>query len=724
MEVVPYYDRGNLVHITTHTVLENLLTGMLLVVVVLVLFLGNVRVALITALNIPLALLVAFSGMVMTGTSANLISIGAIDFGIVVDSTVIMAENVFRHLGSHGQGSMKDRIQTAAAEVGGPMMLSTLIIGVSFVPLFTMTGVTGVIFAPMAHTYAFAIAGAVAFGVTLTPALLSMLIGTDVEDKESALLKRLHRWYDPAFDFAMRRPKSTLVLSLIPILLCVALFPLLGGELMPKLEEGNLWIRATLPTSISPEEASKYVNRMREVIRGCPDDPPCPAASRKYPEIETVVSQLGRPDDGTDVAGFYNAEFFAPLRPFGEWPRGVTKERLTEEIARELEGRFPGVVFNFSQAISDNVEEALSGVKGENSVKVIGPDLTINQARAEDIADVLGAVKGIRDLGVIRSLGQPNIRITADREAGARYGLNSGDVNDIVQAAIGGKAVTQLFEGERRFDVVVRWLESYRSSVRAMSEIQVSTPEGQQIPLGQLASITKEVGPSVIYREDSHRYTPVKFSVRGRDLQSTIAEAQREVNRKVRLPYDTHLEWAGQIGELKAALRRLSIIIPITFALILLLAYVAVRTWIDTVIVFVSILVGCTGGVLALLVTGINFSVSAAKGFVSIFGLAILGAILVVTYYQRLRRDGLSVEDAARGAAEKRFRPVLMTTLVATLGLLPAALSNGIGAQTQKPLAVVVIGGSLILAALTRIIQPSLLVLAHRSGDSKQDAPA
>jgi cobalt-zinc-cadmium resistance protein CzcA len=723
VEVVPYYDRGNLVKVTTRTVLENLAVGMILVTVVLIVFLGHSRAALITALNIPLALLLAFCGMVLTGTPANLISLGAVDFGIVVDSTVIMTENVFRHLGSHGRGSMGQRIVAAAKEVGGPMTFSTLIIGVAFLPLFTMTGVSGVIFSPMAHTYAFAIGGAIVLALTLTPALLSKLVPADTEEKDSAVMRLLHRLYDPVFNFALRRPKTMMALALIPIGLCGVLYPLLGGEFMPKLEEGNFWIRATLPTSISLEESAKYVGRMRNVLRGCAGDTDtgCDGKNRKYPEVETVVSQLGRPDDGTDVSGFYNIELFAPLLPFDKWPRGVTKESLTDQIAKELEQQFPGVIFNFSQMISDNVEEALSGVKGENSVKVIGPDLRTNEAKADEIADAMEKVGGVHDLGVFRSLGQPNIKITIDRAAASRYGLNSGDVDAVIQAAIGGQTVTQVYEGEKHFDLVVRWLEPYRNSIPAIRQITVAAPDGTQIPLGQLASITKEEGPSVIFREDGHRYSPVKFSVRGRDLKSTVVEAQQKIASAVHLPYDIHLEWAGQMNELKDAMGRLSVIIPLTFALIAILVYGAVRTWVDTLIVFISILVASTGGVLALLIAHINFSVSAAMGFISIFGIAIQGAILVVSYFQRLReQQGLSIEEAARQAAEKRFRPVLMTTLVATLGLTPAALSNGIGSQTQKPLAVVVIGGSLILALLTRVLQPPLLVVAHRWLEAKR----
>ncbi len=701
MDIEPYYDRGQLVALTTHTVLENLIIGMVLVSLVLMVFIGNIRAALITALNIPIALLIAFTGMVALGTPANLISLGAVDFGIVIDSTVIMIENIFRHLGGHGSGSIIRRIQAAAGEVGRPMAFSTLIIGVAFLPLFTITGVSGVIFSPMAQTYAFAIGGAIILALTVTPVLTSKLVSPQTEDKESFAMRALHRLYQPAFDFALRKPKIAFVGMLVPILLCVALFPLLGREFMPKLEEGNFWVRATLPMSVSLEQSARHVGRMRSILKS-------------HPEIVTVVSQLGRPDDGTDVAGFFNIELFAPLKPLDQWPRGLTKPKLTEQLSNELQDAFPGVIFNFSQMISDNVEEALSGVKGENSVKVIGPDIRANEATADAIVDVMSKVPGVKDLGWFHSMGQPSIKIVPDRVQCERYGLNTGDVEAVVQAAIGGQAVTQVFEGEKSFALTVRWLEQYRNSVNAIRKITVASPDGSQIPLGQLAAITEEGSPSVIYREDGRRYSPVKFSVRGRDLGSTIRDSENGIEQKIRLPPAAHLEWAGEINELKDAMGRLQIIIPLTLLLIGFLVFSAVKTWIDTLLVLVSIPVACTGGVLALLITGEHFSVSAAMGFISIFGIAIQDAILIVTYAQRQWAEGKSLEDGARNAAEQRFRPVLMTTLVATLGLLPAALSNGIGAQTQKPLAIVVIGGSLILAVLTRILQPPLLVLAHR----------
>jgi cobalt-zinc-cadmium resistance protein CzcA len=700
MDLHPYYDRTELIHTTTRTVLHNLVLGMVLVSAVLLLFLGNWRAAAIAALNIPLALFAALTGMAVGGTPANLISLGAVDFGIIIESTVIMIEACFRHLGRDAAGTKNQRILAAASEVGRPVVFSTIILGVAFLPLFTLTGVTGVIFSPMAHTYAYAIAGAFLLSLTLTPTLASRL-PLGLEERDNAMLRYLHRVYVPATEWTLSRPAVAAVLGLVPVFLFFALFPFVGREFMPKLEEGNFWIRATLPLSVSLPQSSRYVRRMREILRA-------------KPEVVTVVSQVGRPDDGTDVGGPYNIELFVPLKPFEKWPRGMDKERLTRALSDRFAREFPGIVFNFSQNIQDNVEEALSGVKGENTIKVVGPSLSVDEQKAREIVTALKTVRGIEDLGMVQTLGQPNLTITPDRAACGRYGLNVGDVESVVQAAIGGQAVTQVFEGEKRFDLVVRWQEAYRDSVRRIQEILVGTPDGAQVPLGQIAAIREEEGPASVYREDNHRYVPVKFSVRGRDLKSALEEGRERIARSVSLPYDTHLEWAGEINELKDAERRLTVIVPLTLLLIGLLAYGSVRSLPETVIVLLTIPLACSGGLLALIVTGINFSVSAAMGFISIFGIAIQDGILVTSYTQRFWREGKGTEDGIRLGAERGFRPVLMTSLVAMLGLLPAALSNAIGAQTQKPLAVVVIGGALFVAFLTRIVRPPMLLLARR----------
>jgi cobalt-zinc-cadmium resistance protein CzcA len=700
MDLHPYYDRTELIHTTTRTVLHNLVLGMFLVSAVLLLFLGNWRAAAIAALNIPLALFAALTGMALGGTPANLISLGAVDFGIIIESTVIMIESCFRHLGRDVSGNRRERIAGAATEVGRPVVFSTIILGVAFLPLFTLTGVTGVIFSPMAHTYAYAIAGAFLLSLTLTP-VLARHLPMGLEERDNALLRFLHRIYRPATEWTLRRPGAAAVIGLVPVLLFFLLFPFVGREFMPKLEEGNFWIRATLPLSVSLPQSSRYVRRMREILRA-------------KPEVVTVVSQLGRPDDGTDVGGPYNIELFVPLKPFDKWPRGMDKEKLTRSLSDQFAREFPGIVFNFSQNIQDNVEEALSGVKGENTIKVVGPSLEVDEQKAREIAGVLKTVRGIEDLGIVQTLGQPNLTITPDRSVCARYGLNVGDVESVIQAAIGGQAVTQVFEGEKRFDLIVRWQEPYRDNVRRIQEILVGTPDGGQVPLGQVAAVREEQGPATVFREDNHRYVPVKFSVRGRDLKSTLEEAREKIAGSATLPYDTHLEWAGEINELKDAERRLTVIVPLTLLLIGLLAYGSVRSFPETVIVLLTIPLACSGGLLALIVTGINFSVSAAMGFISILGIAIQDGILVTSYTQRFWREGKSIEEGIRLGADRGFRPVLMTSLVAMFGLLPAALSNAIGAQTQKPLAVVVIGGALFVAFLTRIVRPPMLLLARR----------
>jgi cobalt-zinc-cadmium resistance protein CzcA len=690
-----------------------------------------------------LALLAAFLGMVLTGTPANLISLGAVDFGIIVDSTVIVVESAHHHL-RHGHGPPVERIRAAVAEVAGPMLSSTLILVVAFLPLFLLTGVAGVIFSPLARTYAFSIGGAVVLALTLTPVLASLLLRREPRPEahpphppahgslpsDSPAMRRLRRLYAPLFSLALARPWAAVALAAAPLALAIALGPLLGGEFMPKLEEGNFWIRATLPLSVSLEQSSRYVDRMRRILLGCPVGPSAGCERRSRPEVRTVISQLGRPDDGTDASGFYNLELFAPLAPREEWRPGVTKESLTEELSRELEADFPGFSFNFSQYIADNVEEALSGVKGENTVKVVGPDLRVNEQKAREIVATLARVPGIADLGMYESLGQPDVRVTPDRELCRRHGLNVGDVGAVLQAAVGGAVATQIYQGEMRFDLVVRWKQQFRKDLRQLRELLVPTPDGAQVPLGQLAQVEIVEGPSRIWREDGSRFAPVKFSVRGADLSTTIRAAERAVDEAVQRPADTHLEWAGEMDELRTARSRLSLVVPLTLLVIGFLTWSAVRTLRATLVALAGVPIACAGGVLMLLATGTPLSISAAMGFVSIFGIAVQDSLLVVTWAQRLWLQGASLEDGARGAAERYLGPVLMTTTVALIGLLPAALSRGIGSETQRPLALVVIGGALALLVLPRLLQPALLVLAHRgkelgrAGGEPEEAPA
>ncbi|HVR64173.1 MAG TPA: efflux RND transporter permease subunit, partial [Polyangia bacterium] len=582
--------------------------------------------------------------------------------------------------------------------------ISTIIIGAAFIPLFTLTGVSSVLFTPMARTYAFAIGGAVVLAVFLLPVLTSKLLknGIHESEDEGPVMRFLNRIYNPPFEAALRHPRTALALLAIPIFAAFVLFPLLGRDFMPKLEEGNFWIRSTFPVSISLEKSFEFSNRMRKVLA-------------EYPEVLSVVSEIGRPDDGTDVTGLSNVEFFCPLKPFDEWPRGLTKEKLTDIVRARMQRDFPGVTFNFSQYISDNVEEAVSGVKGENSIKIIGPDLDVNEKKAAEIMKVLRTVQGITDIGTFRTLGQPEITIVPDRTVCSRYGINPGDINAIIQGLIGDLPVTQVYEGEKFFALTTRLQAQFRDSLEAIRQIPVQSPDGNFLPLGQLASITRQEGPLVVFREDGQRLSPVKFSVRGRDLASAITEAKARIAKQVKLPYDVHLVWSGEIAELDSAEARLLLIIPITLAAIAFLIFIAVRSWPALLIVLVDIPLACTGGVLALLLTGMHFSQSAAIGFVSVFGIAVQDALLLVTYFQQLHfNEGLSLDDAARVASHRRFRPVLMTTLTAILGLLPAALSNGIGSQSQKPLAIVVIGGALNLLILTRLVQPPMCVIAYR----------
>ncbi len=702
-KIVPYYDRRALVYTTLHTVSENLALGMLLVFLVLLFFLGNLRAAIIAAINIPLAMLGAFTLLYLTGTPANLLSLGAVDFGIIIDSTVIVIENIFRHLTSDENPSETTLlcIKRASSEVGGPMFYSTLIFIIAFLPLFTMRGVEGVIFSPMSHTYSFALTSAILLAVTLTPVLSSFLLRKGMRETHNFVWEGLHRFYHNLFVRIMRWPKLTVAIIVFIMAAGLSQFSRLGGEFLPKLEEGNIWARATLPLTTSLANADDVAGGVRRVFQS-------------FPEVTTVVSQTGRPDDGSDTTGFFNVEFSVDLKPAGEWPRGVTKERLVAQIADQLNSRFPGVNFSFSQNIEDNVEEALSGVKGVNAIKVYGPDLDVDERIANEIKEVVGGVPGMTDLAVYRAMGQPNLMITPDRAACSRYGLNVGDVNGVVQAAIGGQAVTQVLQGERAFNLVVRWLPKYRESLNAIRQIRIAQPSGGYVQLDQVADIKTVEGASFIYREGLQRYVPVRFSVRGRDMQTTIDKAKRIVSRQIKLPQGVHLDWVGEYNELQQANRRLSIIIPLALVLIMGVLYAATLSLLNTFILMAQIPLACLGGVLALVITGTPFSISAAVGFISIFAIAIMDGILLNFYIHQLWNEGHSVVDSIVMGADRRFRALMMTALVDGLGLLPAALSTRIGAQTQRPLAIVVIGGAISIALLTRVFHPTLVYLLHR----------
>lgn len=702
VKIETFYDRTALIHTTIETVTDILLSGMALVFVLLYVFLGNLRAALIVALTIPLALLFTFSMMVMMGQSANLISLGAIDFGIIVDATLIMVESVFFHLAHfHHPGlTVPHHVVRAAKQVGRPIFYSTAIIVVAFIPLFTMRGVPGKIFAPMSITYGFALLGALLMAFTLAPVLCSILLSSAVKEEDTALVRGVRRLYTRVLDWALTH--EFVVIAGVGGLMLVSLVALqfLGGEFMPALEEGNLWVRATMPVDISFEQAARISGDIRRVFR-------------ESPEVTTVVSQLGRPDDGTDPTSFFNSEFLANLRPQKEWRPNLTKEGLIAEIEERLQA-IPGVVLNFSQVIQDNVEEAMSGVKGENSIKLFGSDLKVMEEKAVEIERVMRTVPGVKDLGIFRLMGQPNLLIQVDRQASARYGLQVADVNAVVQAAVGGQAVTQVYEGERLFDLVVRFSPEFRQDMETISNILVSTPEGARIPLKQIAKISTETGAFIIYRENNQRYIPIKFSVRDRDLASTVDEAQARLAREITLPDRYHLEWAGQYDQLKSEQKRLAVVVPISLLIILFLLFTAFNSLTNALLVLVTVPFALIGGVLTLVATGTNFSISAAVGVISTLGVAILGGVLLISRIEDLRQMGDSLEAAVRKGADSQLRPILMATLGAAIGLFPAAIATGIGSQAQKPLARVVVGGMLTAAVLILIVLPVLYLLVHR----------
>ena len=729
------YDRSDLIHVTTHTVLHNMVAGIVLIFLLQWAFLGNFRSAVIVATTIPFALSFAIGLMVLRGESANLLSVGAIDFGLVVDATVIMVENIYRHLAEatahlgtgpstlhriRVRGGFRGKtgtISVAAAEVSQSIFFAAAIIIAGFVPLFTLSGIEGHIFGPMAKTYAYAIAGGLIATFTIAPALSLILFQDKVEERETPIVRQLRRVYEPALEFVLANRIITFAgLALIALLAVFALRSL-GLEFLPKLEEGNLWVRATFPQSVSLENSDIYVNQMRVLMS-------------KYREVQSVVSQHGRPDDGTDATGFFNAEFFVPLKPFDTWPSGTTKEKLTQDMTNSLEQRFPGVNFNFSQYIQDNVEEAASGVKGENSVKVYGNDLETLEKTADSIAAVLAKIPGITDLAVLRSLGQPTIRIDVDRVRAARYGLAPGDVNAVVQTAIGGQSAGDLYEGssDRHFPMMVRLAAPFRQNLDAIRHIPIAAPAGTgsgviQIPLEDVADVLLVSGAAFIYREQQQRYVPIKFSVRGRDLGGAVLEAQRAVESSVLLPGGYRLEWVGEFGNLQEAVARLGVAVPLALALIVLLLYLNFSSLRDALLAASVIPMALLGGILALWVSGTPFSVSSAIGFVALFGIAAMDGILILSYYHLSLDSGLDRASAMLQTCRTQLRPVMMTCIVACVGLIPAAFSTGIGSQVQRPLALVVVGGMLLAPVLILLVLPVLILKFSRAQELPRELP-
>jgi len=726
VQIQKIYDRTDLINVTTRTVLHNMIEGIVLIFFVQWMFLGNLRSAIIVATTIPFALFFAVTILLVRGESANLLSVGAIDFGLVVDATVIMVENIFRHLAGgskarDGDSIVLQRVRVsmalhgkfatiggAAIEVNQAIFFSAAIIIAGFVPLFTMSGIEGHIFGPMAKTYAYAILGGLIATFTVTPALSALLLHENIDETETFIVRGMRRVYRPVLEFALANRVITLGTGGLLFLIAALAVKSLGLEFLPKLEEGNLWIRGTMPPSISLEESNAYVNRMRNVIK-------------EFPEVVTVISQNGRPDDGTDAAGFFNAEFYVPLKPANTWPKGVDKEKLTELVSTALQTRFPGVEFSFSQTIEDNVEEAASGVKGQNSVKLYGSDLETLEKSAAQMKEVLGKVPGIADLAVLNSLGQPTVKIDIDRVRAARYGLSTGDINATIQAAIGGQAAGNLYEdgSDRNFPMVVRLAPEYRKSLDAIRRITVGaqTSNGTgviQVPLSELADVRLVSGASFVYREKQQRYIPIKFSVRGRDLGGAVLEAQQKIAEQVKLPGGYRLEWVGEFGNLQDAIQRLAVVVPLTVLLICFILYLDFSSLIDTLLAASVMPMALIGGIFALYVSGTPFSVSAAIGFVALFGIAAMDGIIVISYYNLLISDGIERGVAIRRTCEVQMRPVMMTCIAACVGLMPAAFSTGIGSQVQKPLALVVVGGILLAPVLILIVLPVLIELFSR----------
>jgi cobalt-zinc-cadmium resistance protein CzcA len=736
VKLVPFYDRTTLVSVTTSTVLHNLIFGCLLVFVVQWVFLGDLRSAIIVGVNIPFALFFSIIILVLRGEDANLLSIGAVDFGIIVDSAVILVENIFRNFQARPEERQQllsqlaegrwgadpssttrmesvawtDRLRlilVSATQVDKAVFFSATITVAAFVPLFTMQGVEGQIFNPMARTYGYALIGALIATFTVTPVLASYMIPERVSEFETVVVRALRAAYTPVLHWSLAHRKTMVAVGAGFLGFVALLIPHLGTEFLPALEEGNLWIRATLPPTISLEAAMPTVNRMREILL-------------RHPEVITVISQHGRPDNGSDAAGFNNVELFVPLKPFEEWAPGMTKEKLIDQVQAEFSNEFAGIGFNFSQYIQDNIEEGLSGVKGANSIKIIGPNLTTLEQIAGQVMREMTQVRGVADLGLFPVLGQPNLNIKVDRERAARYGLNAGDVNTVVQAAMGGAVATTLLEADRQFNVTVRVGPQYRDSIDAVRNIKVGfqSPSGNNayIPLSELADISLDTGASYIYHERNQRYIPIKFSVRGRDLGGTVAEAQARIDRNVKLPNGYRIAWAGEFEELQLAKQRLQVIVPISLALILLLLYGLFNSLRDSLMALAGIPFSIGGGVIALYVGNLDFSISAAVGFVSLFGVSVMNGILIITYYNQVRVGGLGTIEAMAHAAEQRMRPMLMTALSACIGLLPAAISTGIGSQVQRPLATVVVGGMLIGPIIMLVVVPALQTLLLRPG--------
>jgi len=707
VKVVPFYDRSDLVHETVRTVENNLLRGMLLVIVVLVFFLYDVRAGLIVAVTIPLSLMFAFACLDLQNASANLLSIGAIDFGILVDAAVIMVENIYRRLAESDDrpDGMFDIIRDAAAEVDRPLFYSVVVIVVSFLPIYVLTGPSGVLFKPMADTMIFALIGSLIVTLTLLPVLCSWLMRSGVRERRNALFERIRASYVRGLDHCLASPRRTVGVSALLLLASFLLSADVGAEFMPHLDEGALWVRATMPYTISFDESAKIVPQIRQVIAS-------------FPEVTVVGSEHGRPDDGTDATGFFNAEFYVGLKRYSEWPGTIrTKPQLIAAINAKLQS-FPGITFNYTQPAEDAVDEAETGLKSALAVKVFGSDLNVLEQKGKAIKAVLEHVRGIRDVTLVRELGQPSLAIQIDRARIARYGINVDDINRLIQTAIGGDVATQVVQQEKEFDLLVRLQGQYRNDPVAIGNILVATPDGQHIPLKELADISVGNGASFIYRENNSRFIGVQFSVVGRDLAGAVEDAMARVSQKVELPQGYRADWGGEYSEYTASRAQLMAIVPLTLLLIFLLLFFLYRNFKFPAIALIGVLMSApVGGILALWLTGNPFSVSSGIGFLALFGVSVQTALVYISYVNELRLAGTPLAEAVRESAILRLRPIMMTALVAALGLLPAALATGVGTDTQRPFAVVIVGGLITCLAINIFLMPALYTMVARDGD-------
>jgi heavy metal efflux system protein len=716
VQIVPFLDRSDLVRYTVDTVEHNLTEGVILVSIILFLFLGNVRGALIVALTIPFALLFASICLNLSHIPANLLSLGALDFGMVVDGAVVMIENIVRHLSRKDDTRIpSQKIREAAHEVQRPVFYAIGIIITAYLPIFTLQAVEGRLFKPMAWTVAFALLGALTFSIVIAPVLASLAFRKGAMEWNNPILQWLVRRYRTAVHSAIEHRHITV--GIAAALFCIALYLTVGGaigsEFLPHLDEGSIWVRGTLPPSEGPTASIDFTNRARVVMAS-------------FPEVTQVVSQTGRPDDGTDTTGFFNTEYFVDLKRKQDW-RPVfhqDKDALIAAMNTELE-KFPGVIWNFSQPISDNMEEAVSGVKGELAVKLYGDNLRTLEAKADDIQAQMATVKGIEDLGVFRIIGQPNLNLAVDRTAAARWGINVADIQDAVQTAVGANALTQVQQGEARYDVTLRYQRPYRDTREAIENIRLLAPTGERVSLAQLTHVSTDDGAEEIYREGGQRYIAIKYSVRGRDLGSTVEEAIRKVNTNVKLPAGYHLEWAGEYESQKRADKRMAIVIPITVMVIFLILYTMFRSAKWALLILVSVIMASVGGPFALFITGTNFSVSSAVGFLALFGVSVQTGVIMLEYINQIRARRKGMEESTQGhivaaaveGAVLRLRPIMMTMLVATLGLLPAALSHAIGSDSQRPFAIVIVGGLIANLVIGVFLMPTLYVWWARETD-------